>query len=249
MNNKGLLACLAIILASGATVAARTTARAAGVSLPSPGSVPARVDASKLSVARRTATPTPSAAPATDGSLPRQPAPLTAGEWQHLRASVASLTNRPLATMAVTLTDSADLSAPGNRITLTPRSIPPDTKLSFHGPTFVRLSPSTSTLAGQEGARVNLEFPAVAGAVYLVSCSLSVEVEYRFSVHTKLDMVSFDGNAKPQADGSTHMVWAAPADMTGGRVYVNLRPIGLPSYSVNGSYYRILDGCDVLRAS
>lgn len=248
MNNKGLLACLAIILAAGATVVGRTTAQAAGVSLPAPASLPPRLDASKLALARRTASPTPFAAPTLDGSSSPQPARLTAAEWQKLRGSIAVLTKRPLAAMAASLTDSADLSAPGNRITIMPSSLPPGTSMLIDGPTLVQLRPSTSLVHGQAGARIKLTFPATSGAVYLISCSDLGEVDYSMEVATPSDWVFFDGHAEPQADGSTHMVWVAPANLIDSEVQVRLKPIDLPA-PLGNTFRRIFSSCDILRVS
>ena len=128
-----------------------------------------------------------------------------------------------------------------------PSSLPPGTTMLIDGPTLVGLHSSTSLVYGQAGARIKVTFSGTSGAIYRSPVRDLGKVDYSIEVTTPSGWTFFDGHAEPLVDGSTHMVWVAPADMIESEVKVRFKWADLPAPLEIPS--RRSSRCDILRVS
>jgi hypothetical protein len=209
-----------------------------------------QIDTSKIAIAKLASTrPTPELRKITRSSRLRGDG-LTTAKWQVMRPVVATAIKRSVQTMPTTVNFAQNLSATGNKITITPRSFPPDTSLWFRGYMEFTLVYDYAVVFAQQGTSITLQFPIVANAIYLASCTGVFETDFEFRANitapTGPYTVTYSGHAMPYTDSSTQMTWIVPGNLASSYAYLKLTPSGLAPLGSNAITEAFL-GCDIMR--
>jgi hypothetical protein len=248
MTTRTSLAGVLVVLAIGALGALRAAAEVskpvvARAVVPSPS----RIDAGKIALAR----PLPPPPLAERGNEPQASAPQVAAiaddDWETVRSRLATLLQRPVASLPATQTDAANLTAPGNRIWVSVRAIPNNVAIRAYGGNLEMLANSANgAICGHQGTHVKISFAATPGGAYLFSCSAVRDTDYVFYATTPDGFDTYGGHAQAQANGSAQFVVTAPPVMQRGNfASVELSPALLPEASL---LCRVcFEGCDIVR--